>query len=87
MINQDKILDNIYDSIDSLFRQGKLNECNSLLESLDISTLSVDEMLGYLTATLPARTKLSCRRNFYRNIEAEIIRREMYEAGLLDGLA
>jgi len=66
--------------------EGEFGKCGALLESVDIGNNSLDGLLGYLTATLPARSKLSYRAKFFEKVEEEIIRRREYEKGLLEGL-
>ena len=79
-------LDLIYSESERLMRDSKFAELDSVLAMLNPSILSVDIMLGYLTATLPAKSKLPSRVKFFEDCKAEIIRRGEYENGLLVGL-
>jgi DNA repair exonuclease SbcCD ATPase subunit len=82
----DAALDLIYDRIDTLLVKGKFEEVDSVLRDADPKRLSVDILLGLLTSTLPARTKLSTRAKFFAEVEREIRRRDQWEDGLLTGL-
>jgi hypothetical protein len=82
----DAALDLIYDQIDALMTGGKFEAIGSLLQRLDLGALSVDLLLGLLTSTLPARTKIPFRGDFFRAVESEIKRRGEWENGLLTGL-
>lgn len=75
-IDDDEGLDKIYDTLENLFQERKFEEVNSILERLDIhSNISVDELIEYLTATLPGSDYLSYRKTFYRNVEKEFLSR------------
>ncbi|MCH7989825.1 MAG: hypothetical protein IID46_11845 [Planctomycetes bacterium] len=82
----DAALDLIYDSIDEMLRNGQFSNLDSLLVQLPTNTLSPDMLLGVLTATLPARSRLSNRKEFFHNVEASLKERGEYEDGLLTGL-
>lgn len=82
----DAALDIIYDNINNLLTEGDYQRIDAILSALDPEPLSVDILLGLLTSTLPARTKLSRRRDFFSKVEEELRRREGWEKGLLTGL-
>jgi len=82
----DAALDLIYDSIDEMMRGGQFSELDSLLERLPTNTLSADMLLGVLTATLPARSRLANRKEFFCDVEACLKDRREFEDGLLTGL-
>jgi len=82
----DAALDLIYDSIDGMMRKGEFSRLNLLLPQLNVNDLSADILLGLLTATLPARSRLSCRKEFYCDAEASLRDRDELEDGLLTGL-
>ena len=86
MTELEKILDAIYDGVDSMFKSGKFKECDDLLRSLNVDTISTDVLLGYLTSTLPAKSKLPYRPEFYKKVEETIRQRKEYEPDLLRGL-
>src|SRR6266436_6087207 len=54
-------LDLIYDSMDEMMRKGEFDSLNSLLANINVADLSVDLLLGLLTATLPAKSRLPSR--------------------------
>jgi hypothetical protein len=82
----DAALDLIYDRIDTLLIAHEFDEVDAILESADLKILSIDVLLGLLTSTLPARTKLASRKAFFMAIEQEAKRRGEWEQGLLTGL-
>jgi hypothetical protein len=82
----DAALDIIYDNIDIMLRDRKYETVDFILKSVNPSEFSVDVLLGLLTATLPARTKLPSRSEFFGKVEGEIRNRKEWEEGLLTGL-
>ena len=82
----DAALDLLYDQIDQLLRTGKVQKVDSILEHLDLSVFSVHLLLGLLTSTLPAKTRLNFRRKFFSDTEALLKARGEWEEGLLTGL-
>jgi len=82
----DAALDLIYDRIDTFLLNCKFQEVDSILRGINPDGLSVDILLGLLTCTLPARTKLSTRAAFFVMVEQEIKKRGEWEVGLLSGL-
>lgn len=84
---QDTALDLLYDSIDELLHAGKFALCASILSDMNVSGCSADILLGLLTATLPAKSRIATRSWFFRRVESELRRRNELEAGILDGLA
>jgi len=82
----DAALDLIYDQIDTLLRSGDLPRIDAVLQRADVNSLSTDLLLGLLTATLPARTRLASRRGFFNRVEAVLRKRGDWEDGLLNGL-
>jgi len=79
-------LDLIYDSVDELMRQGEFQQLDALLAGLPVAEMSVDVLLGYLTASLPARSRLPSRNALYAKTEQTLKERGELEAGLLHGL-
>lgn len=54
-------LDNNYDIADIMMRAGRLAELNKPLARIDVDATDTDILLGWLTATLPAKTQLPDR--------------------------
>jgi hypothetical protein len=79
-------LDLLYDSIDGFMRRGEFPALDSFIARAPVATLSSDILLGLLTATLPARSRLSSRKTLLSNVEATLRSRGEYEEGLLAGL-
>jgi hypothetical protein len=82
----DAALDMIYDRIDAFLVSCNFQEVDLILRDVNPQGLSVDILLGLLTCTLPARTKLSRRAAFFVLVEQEIRRRGEWEVDLLTGL-
>ena len=79
-------LDLIYDRIDEMMQGGEFPKLDSILSSLPVSDLSADILFGFLTATLPAGSRLSSRAGLYGRIEQALRERGEWEEGLLIGL-
>jgi hypothetical protein len=79
-------LDLIYDSVDDLLRKGNFDQLDSMLAAFPIAELSVDMLLGILTATLPAKSRLPSRGKLFKEIEKTLKERNELEEGLLTGL-
>lgn len=82
----DAALDLVYDQIDEKLSSGSLDQMDRLLANVDPESLSTDLLLGLLTATLPARSRLPARNRFYREVERVLRNRPEWEEGLLAGL-
>jgi len=81
-----KRIDEIIDVIDENLRADRFEGVDNTLRSLDVRILDTDELIAYLSSTLPAKSKLPYRPEFYSSAEIEIRNRGEYEKGLLDGL-
>lgn len=62
----------IYDTIEPLLRNGEFDYVNEFLNSIDVSDLSVNLILGILSVTYPAMHKLSGRKNLISRAEVRI---------------
>lgn len=80
-------LDLIYDDIDQLLRHHRFAECDYVLCCTDVASCSVDILLALLTATLPAKAKLSTRAAFLQHVEQSLRSRNENPDELLEGLA
>jgi hypothetical protein len=83
----DAALDIIYDQVDEMLLAGKFDDVDHLLGGIDVGMLSVDLLIGILTATLPARQRLANRPLFYARVEQALTERGELKTGLLEGLA
>jgi hypothetical protein len=83
-----KKLDNLYDNLDEHFRNGRFEVVDEILSGVDVENEHIDILLGYLTASLPARHKLVKRKEFYKKIEDKFSKDYgyPYTADLLRGL-
>ena len=79
-------LDLLYDQIDGMLKAEKFKEVDIILLGLDVPSISLNLLLGFLTATLPARSKLRSRRWFFERVEAALRERGELEENLLVGL-
>lgn len=57
----DEKLDHIFDYLDDLFLDGKFEEANNHLRSVDIANTPIVLLIGYLTITFCAKDKLPYR--------------------------
>ena len=78
--------DIIYGAMDNLFRAKDFALADLLVMTTPVHSLSSDELIALLTATLPARSKLTARRDLYVQVAEELKERGDWEDGLLDGL-
>jgi hypothetical protein len=86
MGHTDAALDLLYDNIDEQMRQGRFADLDLVLATLHVEDYSADMLLGLLTATLPARSRLLARASLLTKVEETLRRRGKYEEGLLVGL-
>jgi hypothetical protein len=84
--NVDAALDVLYDRVDDLLKAKQFPAVDDLLRQANVGSISVDVLLGLLTATLPARSKLAARSRFFADVEASLKARGEWENGLLAGL-
>jgi hypothetical protein len=82
----DPALDVLYDRVNDLLKARNFSALDMLLRQVDADAFSVDILLGLLTASLPAKSKLPSRSKFYAKAEASIKQRGEWEEGLLTGL-
>ena len=64
-----KELDNIYDTIDYLMKENNIEELDKLLKNSYYYCHDVDLLLGYLTASLPMKSKLQSRKLIIKKLE------------------
>ncbi len=81
------MLDRIYDTVDGLMRTGRLVELDSEVNGVDVRGSSTDVLLAYLTATLPVRSSLPSRGQFFARVQEELRRRGEDDPEILRGLA
>ncbi len=79
-------MDLLYDCVDELMRTGQFEALDSIIEDLIVSRLTIDVLVGLLTATLPAKSRLRSRPEFFSKTDTELRSRHEYEDGLLTGL-
>ena len=72
MSERDKQIDEIYNIIDELMRNGDLITVDFILKHVDLTSFStdiVDSALSFLVSTLPVKTKLQERIRMIKVIE------------------
>lgn len=82
----DAALDIIFDRIDEMLLANEFDRVDRLLREIKLSDFSVDLLLGFLTATLPAKNQLSYRDAFFKRVEQLLHNRGEAQDGLLVGL-
>ena len=69
-MDQDDAILLILRTVDRLCYAGRFDAIDRILSEIRAQDLTVEQMLAYLTATLPARTELSNRAGFYDDCES-----------------
>lgn len=82
----DAALDLIFERVDEMFVNGRFEECDRVLQSVPVSEYTADTLIGLLTATLPAKSRLKSRPDFFAKVESVLKGRGEMEPGLLTGL-
>lgn len=82
----DRELDVIFEITDLAFRKGCFSLVDLFLASPAMGTQSTEILVGWMTATLPAASKLNNRKSFFNDAKRAIERRGENDPGLLDGL-
>lgn len=70
-------LDDIFECVDHLMLEGAFWRVNNLLRLRlsKVESIPTDVLIGWLTATLPAKSKLSMRLAFFKAVQLELVRR------------
>lgn len=72
----DSTIDFIFDYFDDAFLNNNFQECDDILEKLDLNKIPIVLMISFLTITLAAKSKLKNRINFYKKVEEKIKEKE-----------
>ena len=83
---EDRILDKIYDNFDTLMRNGEFKEIDRILDRIQPEDYSSTLLIGYLTITGAAKSKLESRPALFDRIKKHLDDMGRNEPGLLDGL-
>jgi hypothetical protein len=83
---REESLDAIFDGLDELLLNGKFEQCAAILSLLPVQRLSNAQLLTVLTASLPARNKLSTREALVDRVKALLKARGADVARLMVGL-
>ena len=65
---QDREIDSIYNYFDFLLQKRRFKFIDRILRNIEISGRDVDELISYLTVTLPAKSNLIYRKTFYKKV-------------------
>jgi hypothetical protein len=79
-------LDLLYDSVDYLLKAGRFRDLDRIISQSRAEDLSLDILLGVLTATLPARSRLAARARFLEQVRSILSSRGEHDDALLCGL-
>jgi hypothetical protein len=79
-------LDELLDSFDTLFFEGRFDKADEMLEAVAVRSVSTTMLIGFLTATLPAKSKLRKRAAFFESVRGELLKRGETDVSLLQGL-
>jgi hypothetical protein len=79
-------LDLLYKTVDDVLYSGSYSILGKVFGEVDVSTAPISFLLGLLTATLPVKTRLSERRNFFDAVKDAITARGENTESLLAGL-
>jgi hypothetical protein len=79
-------IDLIYSHVDRLMKQDRLVELDRILATVMVEQTSLDTLISLLTVTLPVRTKLPSRRQFYGSVERFARESSEWDETLLIGL-
>lgn len=77
----------LFERYDELFYADKFSEVDAELASIQVRSVSTAMLIGYLTATLPAKSKLPNRAAFYSKVSDELAVRGETDPRLLSGLS
>ena len=69
LLSTDRMLDRLFDEIDTLLIDGKFDEVDDFIKSIEIPAMSIEYLLGVLTITLQAQDKLKSRSTFFALVE------------------
>ena len=67
----DDEIDLIHNWVDSQFSAGEFCVVNAVLSALRPEHMGADELITWLTVTLPAKSKLPARHAFYIHLQQE----------------
>lgn len=81
----DSALDLVLKVIDDLLEAGRFAKIDELLDAVDLSRMDISTALGFLSATLAARDKLSARSEYAKRVRAHFVGVEHVDV-LLRGL-
>lgn len=73
-----RALNEIYSKIDNMMNNGAWQSLNLLLSKIDLTRINEALIVGLLTATLPARSKIEYRVKFMSKARRQLIKSKGY---------
>jgi len=70
----DKQIDKIFDQVDDLCLEGKFEEVDEILKSVDIENTMEELLIAYLAITKAATPKLRWRDRFYSDVFSKFLK-------------
>lgn len=77
-------LDQIHSSVEEMMNKGRLRDLDWTLDAIRVEATPSNLLIGYLTATLPVKSALPARKQFYESVRKALMMRG--EAGVGGGL-
>jgi hypothetical protein len=68
----DAVLDNVFLSFDGQFAADKFEFCDDVLSRIEVERLSIDTLIGLLSASFPAKHSLDERSGFFERVATRI---------------
>ena len=82
----DKALDLVYDAVDQMLRASRFEQLDLIMANVEADDYSVDVLLGLLTATFPAKSRLPSRAKLFTTLQKVLRERGEDVDSLLLGL-
>lgn len=83
----ERAVDLLFERVDDLLLEGRMNECDAILRTIDIDQLDSNLMVSLLSITLPAASELPYRPTLVARVESSFMKTDPERtAGLLRGL-
>lgn len=83
---RDRALDELYDVVRGTLRAGDFEYVDEFLRTIPVTQVPLHLMLGVLTSTLPAKSRLPARQEYKEKVRKELESRQIYRDSLLSGL-
>jgi len=74
--NEDAAIDVIFDKIDQMLTDGKFTEVDDILREIDVEKMKMVYLIGFLTITYAAHSKLVERDIFFERVSGHLEKTE-----------